>query len=92
MSKKLHLLSVLILVCSMNYLQNKFGSGYVEYGVDFNEGVLKKLDDEYKKDTYKKSVLNFVRRSFLNDKKIYSRDITFIKLNFRDNVYLLKTC
>ena len=81
---------IISLIISVTYSQSKYDTGIVEYGVNFNEEVLDKLEVSQKEENYKVSTLNFVRKSFLNHKKIYSQDITFIKLNFRDNVYLLK--
>ena len=81
---------IISLIISVTYSQSKYDTGIVEYGVNFNEEVLDKLEVSQKEENYKVSTLNFVRKSFLNHKKIYSQDITFIKFNFRENVYLLK--
>jgi GLPGLI family protein len=77
---------------SVSFGQSNYESGTVNYGVNFNNKVLEKVRESQKKNNNhnKSAALRYMENSFLNHKKIYAQDITFIRLNFRKNIYLLK--
>ena len=90
MCKKHHLFCVLVLVCSMNYGQKQYDSGYVEYGVELNDEFIKKIKRVSQQKEKFKTAFKYMKKFMYNHKKIYSSDITFLKLTFSDGTYLLK--
>jgi GLPGLI family protein len=80
---------ILLFVFVYSYGQTKYNSGIVEYGVEINEEILKKADDRIEKEKSNKYATKFVKKLYLNHKKIYSSDIPYLKLHFNNNKYLL---
>jgi len=85
----------IIVIIYLFFLSDTFGqsnyeSGTVNYGVNFNDEVLEKVKKLQKENSFEKSVLRYMKNDFLNHKKIYAQDITFIKLNFRGDIYLIE--
>jgi GLPGLI family protein len=74
----------------MNYGQKQYDSGYVEYGVELNDEFLKKIKRVSQQKEKFKTAFKYMKKFMYNHKKIYSSDITFLKLTFSDGTYLLK--
>ena len=75
---------------TISYGQTNYESGVVEFGVNFNNSIFKKIDNTRKKGDYNKRALNSVEKLFKSHKKIYSSDIPFLKLCFTKHKYILK--
>ena len=87
---KTYFILFLFLSLTISYCQSNYESGMVEFGVDFNDSIFKKIDNTRKKDDYNKRALNSVEKIFISHKKIYARNITFLELKFENNIYVLE--
>jgi len=76
-------LFLLFIFCTLSSKSQKVG--FVEYGIDFNKESFEEFLN--KKDESKGRAYMFLKKVKLAHKKVYSQDITFIKLKFNQHEY-----
>jgi GLPGLI family protein len=70
---------------SLNYLFCQYETGFVKYGIDFNE---KSYNKQFRSQDKPLSRSESFRKKYYNVyRKLYAQDIVFIKLDFNKNTY-----
>ena len=70
----------------VSYSQVTPTSGFVEYGIDFQDQIIEEIKKR-KKNVKNRQAYNAVKGIFENHKKIYSQNIAFLRLNFNKDKY-----
>lgn len=81
---------VLLFVFVYSQGQNQYDSGIVEYGVEFNQKALEKLENKNIINKYPSDVVQKFKNVIKAHRKFYSADMPFLKLTFNKTAYFLK--